>query len=336
MRVIYPFLIFAGITLLILPVAVPVIKTSAEFSMFNTRWDGCSGFAKILAGNGKIIPILYPYNSAGLGEMNGVLVIVGPDVDFSQHEVEEVRKFLENGGVVFIADDFGTSNSLLEMLGVSVRFSKQPLRDLFYSKSGDFPVVVRILDPVLGRGVERIVLNRPVAILGSDGEILTSKVSVMGKNMRSFPVLAEIQYGKGRIVLLSDPSVLINDMYDVNQQFMKNLAEYLGTRYYFDEAHHSDFNPYYMGTVYLHRELDRASAFIVFLVVAFIAVVVESGVVRVIIGKLIKLLPERKESLLDDLPPDVDVDVVKKMLEEIRTGSKLGDEYGWKRIYGKT
>ena len=47
-----------------------------------------------------------------------MLVIIGPDVDFSSLEAKEVKEFLENGGTLFIADDFGTANSLLEKLGV--------------------------------------------------------------------------------------------------------------------------------------------------------------------------------------------------------------------------
>ena len=71
MRILYAFLIFIGILLLVLPLAVPVIKTSAEFSMFNTKWNGCSKFAKLLAERGKVVPIMYPYNSVGLSKLNG-------------------------------------------------------------------------------------------------------------------------------------------------------------------------------------------------------------------------------------------------------------------------
>jgi hypothetical protein len=231
MRVIYGFLVFAGILLLVLPLAIPVIKTSAEFSMFNTGWNGCSKFAKILSERGKIYPIMYPYNSVGLDRLEGTLLVIGPDIDFSSLEAEEVRKFLENGGTLFIADDFGTANKLLEKLGVKARFTTQPLKDVFYSKREEFPVAVRIEDPDLAAGVEKITLNIPSAITGIEGKIYTSKVSVVGKNTGSFPVMAEIKYGKGRIILLSDPSILMNDMFDENRQFIENLATYLGNTF---------------------------------------------------------------------------------------------------------
>ncbi|MBE8539391.1 DUF4350 domain-containing protein [Geoglobus acetivorans] len=336
MRIIYPLLVFIGLTLLILPVAVPIIKTSAEFSMFSPRWDGCTEFARLVAENGRVVPLMYPYNSVRLGELDGVLMIIGPDVEFSALEASEVRAFLDNGGTLFIADDFGTANGLLSMLGVKARFSKQPLKDLFYSKRSEFPVVVRINDPSLAEGVERITLNIPSAITGSEGVILTSKVSAVGKAHKSYPIMTELKYGNGRIILLSDPDILTNDMFGENRKFIENLVRYLGTgTFYFDEAHHSDFNPYSLTTVYIHRELDRARAFQVFLAVAALAVVVESGVISRIINVMMGLFPRREENILDDLPEWVDADLLERMINEIKTGSKLGDTYGREGVYGK-
>ena len=335
--VLYGFLIFIGILFLVLPLAVPVIKTSAEFSMFNTKWNGCSEFAKLLAERGKVVPIMYPYNSVELSKLDGVLIVVGPDIDYSSLEAEEAKEFLENGGTLFIADDFGTANSLLEKLGVKTRFSKQPLKDIFYSKRAEFPVVVRIEDPVLAVNVEKITLNIPSAIVGKgEGEIFSSKVSVVGKGMRSYPIMAEIKYGKGRIIMLSDPSILINDMFEENKQFIDNLVGYLGAKmFYFDEAHHSDFNPYSVTTVYIHRELDREKAFQVFVAVAALAIFIESGTAKRIARTITKILPKRKENLFEGLPDWVDIKILEKIVNEIKTGSKLGGRYEWKRIYGK-
>jgi len=336
-RILYAFLIFIGITLLILPLAVPVIKTSAEFSMFNTKWNGCSEFAKLLAERGKIVPIMYPYNSAKLSKLDGVLIVIGPDIDFSMLEAKEVKEFLENGGTLFIADDFGTANSLLEKLGVKARFSTQPLKDIFYSKRAEFPVVVRVEDPELAAGVKKLTLNIPSAILGSEGEIFSSKVSVVGKNMRSYPIMAEIKYDKGRIIMLSDPSILINDMFEDNRQFIENLVLYLGSnKFYFDEAHHSDFNPYSLTTVYIHKELDREKAFQVFVAVTALAIFIESGIVGKIAQIITKMLPKREENLFEGLPDWVDQKILEKIVNEIKTGSKLGDMYGRKGVYRKT
>ncbi len=337
MRIIYSFLVFLGLVLLVLPISVPILKTSAEFSMFNTRWDGCAKFAELLHQKGEIVPLMYPYNSVKVSNLDGALIIVGPDVEFSGFEAEEVKRFLENGGTVFVADDFGTANTLLDLLGVNVKFSESPLNDIFYTVSGDFPVVVRIKESSLSLNTDKVTLNIPSAVIGSEGEIFSSKVSVVGKSMGSFPILAEIRYGNGRIILLSDPSILINDMFDENKKFIENLITYIGeNKYYFDEAHHSDFNPYIQTTVFIHRELDKERAFQVFLAVAAIAAAIESGFFKKISDMIVNMFPRRDENLLEGLPEWVDRLLLEKIIEEIKKGSKLGEAYGRKTFYGKS
>ena len=336
MRVSYAFLLFVGITLLILPTAIVTIKTSAQFSMFNPRWDGCSEFAKLLNERGSVVPLMYPYNSIGLGGYKGILVIVGPNMEFSPLEAEEVKIFLENGGTLFLADDFGTGNSLLEKLGINTRFSKEPLKDLFYSKKSEFPVVVRIEEPELAVGVDKLILNVPSVIVSNKGEILSSKVSIVGKNMRSYPILVELKYKRGKIILLSDPSILINDMSNYNRRFIVNLIDYIGSgTFYFDESHHYDFNPYSVTTAYIHRELDREKAFQVFIVVSALAILIESGIINRIIKSISRIFSKKEEELVKDLPEWVDIALVERIVSEIKTGTKLGDRYGWKRVYNK-
>nr|QNO53936.1 hypothetical protein NNHBGCAA_00036 [Methanosarcinales archaeon ANME-1 ERB6] len=334
MRWVYAFLVLAGIFLLIVPLAVPTIKTSADFSMFNTNWDGCSEFAKVLFDRGKLVPVLYPYNSIDFKE-KGAVIIVGPDVGFSSLEIEEVRSFLEKGGTLFIADDFGLANDLLEGLEVKGKFSDKPLEDIFYCKKADFPVVARIEDPQLSYGVEKLILNIPSVITGLEGEeeVFSSKVSVVGGNRRSYPILAEIRYGAGRVILLSDPDILINDMATENRKFIDNLVGYLGSDlFYFDDAHHSDFNPYSITTVYIHRELDRGKAFKVFAFVVALMVFIESGIARAIGQFIGRLMPARKgEDIFDGLPKGIDIIIVKRIINEIKTGSKFGEGYRYEQ-----
>lgn len=332
--VLYGFLVFLGVILFIFPLAIPIVKTSAEFSMFNTRWDGCSKFARLLSERGEIVPVIYPYNSVNLSKLEGVLIVVGPDVEFSQLEAEEVKKFLEKGGTLFIADDFGTANGLLKKLGLKAKFSTKPLIDLFYSKRIEFPVVVRIEDPELAIDVKNVTLNVPSAIVGIEGEIFSSKVSLVGESMGSYPIMAEVRYGKGRIIMISDPSLLINDMFERNKKFIENLVRYLGNRFYFDEAHHSDFNPYSITTVYIHRELDEEKALLIFIAVTSLAIFIESGVASKIARTF--TISRKKEDIFDDLPDWIDREKLKKMIDEIKKGSKIGDMYGRKGVYRKS
>ena len=362
MRYVYLFLVFAGIFLLILPIAVPVIKTSADFSMFNSDWAGCSEFATVLADRGNLVPLINPYNSFDLKEKS-VLVVVGPDISFSPLEIEEVRGFLDKGGTLFLADDFGTANGLITGLGLNGSFCDKPLGDIFYDKRADFPVVARIEDPELSYGVEKLVLNVPSVITGLAGEVFSSKVSVVGENRKSYPIMAETRYGAGRVILLSDPDILINDMMAENRDFIVNLVSYLGSdSFYFDDAHHRDFNPYSIATIYIQRELDRGKAFMVFAFVAALLVLTGTGILRLLARSIVRfmvfriyypllhilcrhiprlsgviqntLMPARSEKdMFDELPEGVDIKILKRIIKEMRTGSKY--DAGYEQREGK-
>ena len=136
--------------------------------------------------------------------------------------------------------------------------------------------------------------------------------------------------------MLSDPSILINDMFNDNRVFIENLARELGGNIYVDEAHHMDFNPYSISIVTIHRELDSSRAFEVFLAVAVLAVAIESGLTKKILALIKKVFPEKKENIFEDLPEWVDKNKFEKMLKEIETGSKIGDIHGWNRLSGES
>ena len=328
MRYVYPLLIFAGIFLLIVPTVVPVLKTSADFCMLSTNWNGCSQFAKVLAERGNIVWIMNPYNTLDLDE-KGVLIVVGPDVDFSSLEIKAVSNFLNRGGTLLLADDFGTANTLIAGLGIDWKFYDRPLGDIFYDKRADFPVVVRIEDQKLSYGVDKLVLNVPSVITGLEGAVFSSKVSVVGGKRRSYPIMAETSYGEGRVILLSDPDIVINDMMTENRNFVENLVAYLGSDlFYFDDAHHPDFNPYSIATVYVHRELDREKAFMVFTFVAALLLFIEGGIAGIIIRAIGRLMPaHRGAELYKDLPEGIDIKTIKRIVNEIQTGTKFGDSY---------
>jgi len=212
-------------------------------------------------------------------------------------------------------------------------------------------------------------LNVPSVITGSEGEAFSSKVSVLGGKRGSYPIMAETSYGEGRVILLSDPDILINDMMAENRNFVENLVAYLGSDlFYFDDVHHPDFNPYSITTVYVHRELDREKAFMVFAFVVALLVFIEAGLLRLLaraIGRFLvfriyypflyilcrhiprlsgviqnTLMPARREEdMFDDLPEGVDIKILKRIIKEIRTGSKYDaghEQRKGKRIYRKT
>ncbi|HII67782.1 MAG TPA: DUF4350 domain-containing protein [Thermococcaceae archaeon] len=333
-RAAYIILMAFGIFLLVMPLSIPVFHTTADFSVFNTRWNGASNFGKLLYEETEIMPVITSYNSFGLGEREGVLLILGPDLRYSSLEIDEVKRFLENGGTLVLIDDFGTGNDILKGLNLTARFTSLIPIDVFYSKNYNFPELVRILDPQLSVGVDKLTLNVPSVIVGAEGSIYTSKVAVIGNNQRQLPIMSELEYGNGSIILFSDPSVFINDMFEKNEPFIRNFVGYIKADVvYIDEAHHTSFNPYAVGKVVIRRSLDRIKAFYVILGVAVLAILIESGlalegisrILNFLLGKIFKEEEKSLDDVIEELKKEgYDEKVLRKIIREINTGKKLG------------
>ena len=147
---------------------------------------------------------------------NSTLFIIGPSRDFNENGIEAVKGFLESGGRVVLADDFGTGNQLLEGLGLETRFSGELLVDpVFFDTIPEYP---RLLNFTYSNGGD-IVLNYATTILVSNGcqgiessSPLSYYNNSLGFESGPFHVLGRIVYGEGALYLLSDSSVFLNTM----------------------------------------------------------------------------------------------------------------------------
>ncbi|WP_456452437.1 DUF4350 domain-containing protein [Thermococcus sp.] len=303
--VVYAVVIVLMMTLITMPLTVPLFKSSTPYSMFNTGWDGTARFAMLLHSKGiNLMPLFQSFDMENLKDKNGVLIIIAPDLSYTSSELAQIRDFVKRGNTLLIADDFGYGDDILKALNLPVRISKYPLRDFFYEKDDRLIVAVRISDPVLGRNVSRIIMNEPSAITVSrKGEVYASKVAMVNFHMREFPILAEVPYGDGKVIVLSDPDILTNQLFTENQQFLENLVSYIGAgTAYMDEAHHRDFNLYSSGTVTITRILpvDRARKILV--ITGIIILLLELGALGYLLKPVSLLLDrffgEKKEDLI--------------------------------------
>jgi hypothetical protein len=149
-----------------------------------------------------------------------------------------LKTFLGNGGTLVIMDDYGYGNSILEYLNVDCRFSGAPLLDpLFCYKNQWFPKITDFA-PSVNKNIKEVVLNHATALINTgkvdllawsssssfldqNGNELLNKGELQGP----LPVAARQQIGKGSIILVSDPSILINSMLGQgdNARFLNNL-----------------------------------------------------------------------------------------------------------------
>jgi len=216
----------------------------------NPDWNGCSKVANTTGKTKLLLSYRIP-----LPNQPSLLAIIGPSTIFTKDEIAEIRSFLEAGGTVLLADDFGTGNTLLKGLNVSAQFSGKPFADLYYySKAPRFPLIGAFSPSPITANVTTLVLNLPAYIDITNSSRVTklassspfSFVDLNGngrpspnETISSYPVLVDIEIGRGSLILVSDPSMFVNEMIDLydNMQLFENLLRMGRDSLIFDVAH---------------------------------------------------------------------------------------------------
>lgn len=280
-KVAFRYLIVMGIgaVLLLMTVFVPVISSQSDFSIYNQSWNGCSGIARDIYSTGSFLPTVDISESSedhithsridelqDLEPARSTIMVIGPELSFSDGEVSFVDQFLREGGTLFLADDFGTANDLLGGLNTSSRISGEIMLDLSFNIRGNFSVLADFRDHSVTNNISLLITSNPSVV--RPGE---NAVSIVNSSRSSwidldqdermdddedrgpFPILTIEKYGKGVLVLLSDPSILINGMLGIpdtdNSRFVDNLMEYLSRdkdNVVIDESHRDLTNPVHM------------------------------------------------------------------------------------------
>jgi len=264
-----------AVVLLIVSISAPVISTSADFSIYNSDWNGTSNLAIMTYELGKFVPTFrvessgteisvaqIGLDSVDLDPRTSALVIIGPTKEFTEAEGAILETYVREGGRLLLADDFGTGNGLLEAMGATSRFSRDLVMDLAYEKQPEFTVLFDLRTDALTRNVSTLLLNYPSSLtidaattdalayssIASWLDTNGNRLQEWGEPRGPFPMLAREGMGNGTIILLSDPSVLINGMnaYGDNSQFSSNLINEVcrdRISLMFDESHRDFFDP---------------------------------------------------------------------------------------------
>ena len=240
-------LILSAVIILIafIPLYLHLTTTTREFARYNQQWNGTSLLFSDLEGRGAV-PIrdmqeiqAYPGSR---------LLILAPDRPFTPAEARAVRAYLEGGNTLVLADDFGTGNDLLQGMGSGIRLLPGNLSSvdlyLWDPQTGRFypSAVIGFVarEDILTRGVEEILLNKPVALEGGEPLAGTSVLSWVDRNSDQrvnanesfgrYDILARERVGAGSLYVLSDPSIFVNSMVQLdlpanNTRLIKNILD---------------------------------------------------------------------------------------------------------------
>ena len=194
------------------------------YSTLNSQWNGTSelatrGFVPVSAGLEKVLPTT---------SSPAILLEIGPSRQFTKSDSDAIRDYLARGGLLLVADSFGSSNGLLELLGVPARFDGRVLVDsLFYRKQPVFPVSFTFSSSPYLADVDELVLNHATVLnITNQGKVSvlasSSPFSFLDLNQDGakdteepsgpFPILLEASMGKGEVVLFTSPASLANDL----------------------------------------------------------------------------------------------------------------------------
>lgn len=259
---IYLIALTAVALMLIFSLSAPMMTTSADFSIYNTGWNGCSRLAVRTYQTGDLTPSfrLDDDQDLDVAQRNILdydvvpnstsILFLGPDLDFTSEEIDHMDDFLRRGGKVVLADDLGTGNQLLDGLNTSSRFSGNTVFDVSFEKRPDFSVVYDFRDHELTQDLSFAMLNRPTYLIPDDRAMTLMNTSEGAwveegedtKRIGKSPVMSIEDYGDGELILISDPSIMINSMIDKldNGVIVSNLLNYISedrTDIIIDESH---------------------------------------------------------------------------------------------------
>ena len=228
---------------LVLVWAHPVGRDS---SVLNRGWNGLS-----LASSELGASVLVTYDDLGEVPQPATLVLI-PRLPLDDSELAGLDAFIRSGGTLVVLDDFGFGNDVLARLSVNIRFHGGTLLDpLYCHRHASMPrVAFTRSDPEQQSGV--MVLNRATWLeVGSGVDVwaLSSYFSygdVDSDGSRGggdpdgpLPVGATAIRGGGRVVAVSDASLLLNSMVVLGDN-VDAVARYARVEVLFDQMHLPD------------------------------------------------------------------------------------------------
>ena len=267
------YLLLALILTIVVTGGVAASTSQTAFGSYNAAWDGASDLRDLATDAGAEPLIALNTTEYRTVDPSGtVAFVLSPDQPYSLQERTRVTEFVEAGGTLVVAEDYGPhSAGLLRALGVETRIVGVPLRDeQEYYRSPAFPVATNVTDDPVTEGVNELSLNHGTSLRVNDSDpdttvlVRSSEFSYLDRNgdgrlndseeLASRPVAVRESVGNGTVYVVSDPSLFINAMLERpgNAQFARNLVGNHSTAV-LDYSHLSGQPPLVLATLTLQR-----------------------------------------------------------------------------------
>lgn len=177
-----------------------------DYDLDPDRWNGL-GYLVTTADEARVKLDVATTVDLGALEPEDVLLVLYPTTPLP---VDELLAFVDSGGYLLLADDQGTSAPLMERLGVT-RHDAGPTGQLaFWDHQEGFPLLHPAGKHFLFYNVQDVVANYPAALtVPAPSEAVHPILSFDG-GREHFAV--EVEHGDGKVLVVADPSIFLNDM----------------------------------------------------------------------------------------------------------------------------
>ena len=235
------------VTAVLLAILIWSYPSNTDFKGENPYWNG----SRDILADFEAIP-LFTYDALPIDGQDITLIVI-PYIKFSLVELTRLEEFVNSGGKLLLMDDYGFGNDILHHMGLELKFTGNQLLDpLLNYKNKSFPRIIDFISTPTTSRVESLVFNHATCLeeVRIDNIVAQSSYfSFLDKNQNSqwdegepkghMAVMAEYAIGKGEIIVIADPSILINSMIDIgdNRRLLENITE---GQLLFDQLHLPD------------------------------------------------------------------------------------------------
>ncbi|MDB4952925.1 MAG: hypothetical protein JWO36_494 [Myxococcales bacterium] len=200
-------------------------ETNADLTDYDPHslaWNGMASFVGLAEGMGFEVDAVSQLDWDKL-TANDVVFLVYP---LKRVDPARLGAFVQAGGNVVIADDFGEGKEAMAALGLLRAEVISPHTSKYYDGHVWAPIALARGDHMIATDVGEVVTNHPAALTHVEGA-----TTVVGFDDGAVVVAGE--RGTGKFVAISDPSIFINRM----QQFRGNVQLAANVLRWLDREH---------------------------------------------------------------------------------------------------
>lgn len=192
---------------------------ASDYAVDNRSWNGLSRLQELASTLSVELKLPARLDLADVPRSDGILLI-HPQVSLP---VAALSEQIRRGGRVAVLDDLGTGSSLLEAFQIERLPTMLPDDALCLRGQRAWPIAVPGQRHPLTNGIHALVTNHPQRLVHRHLQPLFS----LADGRRTLALVGAV--GDGRLVSLSDASVVMNNMlaFNGNRRFAENLLRYL-------------------------------------------------------------------------------------------------------------